>query len=271
MPIELVFLGTSAAIQVPSFHCTCEVCEAARRNPEHRRTRASVALLGEETVLIDASPDMEFQLEREAIRKVDRIFLTHWHFDHVWGLAALAEPASIDHWPPIEIYLPSQIVDTFNQQLWYMASQVELHPVEPGDVIELPDASWEVVKTTHTDHSVGYIIESTRRTAYLVDTAHPPKATMDRLVDLDLLILDATIDEIVYREGEARWKEFSLPEAVEFWREVGADECILSHLGCHRWIRGRLLAGLSHSERLEYEASIDDLRFAYDGMRVPLG
>jgi len=270
MSLELVFLGTNAAIQVPSFHCTCEVCEAARRNPEQRRTRASVALLGEETVLIDAGPDMELQLEREAIRKVDRIFLTHWHFDHVWGLAALGEPASIDHWPPVDIYLPSQIVDRFNQQLWYMAPQVELHPVEPGDVIELPDASWEVVKTTHTDDSVGYIIESTKRVAYLVDTSRPPEATMDRLVDLDLLILDATIDEIVYREGEARWNEFSLPEAVDFWREVGAEECILTHLGCHRWIEGRLLAGLSHFERLAYEENVDNLRFAYDGMRLSL-
>jgi hypothetical protein len=94
---------------------------------------------------------------------------------------------------------------------------------------------------------------------------------MDRLGDLDLLILDATIDEIVYREGEARWSEFSLPEAVEFWKQVGAERCILTHLGCHRWIEGKLLAGLSHSERLRYEEEVQNLRFAYDGMRVPIG
>jgi phosphoribosyl 1,2-cyclic phosphate phosphodiesterase len=271
MSLELLFLGTSAALQLPAFHCTCEVCEAARRNPGHRRTRASVALLGEETVLIDAGPDLEFQLEREMIRRLDRIFLTHWHFDHVWGLAALGEPASIEHWPPIDIYLPSQIVGRFNQQLGYMAARVELHPVEPGDVIELPDASWEVVKTKHTDHSVGYVIESSQRVAYLVDTACPPEATMDRLGDLALLILDATVDELVLDEGEQEWGEFSLPEAVEFWKEVGAEKCILTHLSCHRWIEGRLLAGLSHSERRGYEERVPNLRFAYDGMRVPLG
>ena len=36
-----------------------------------------MALLGEETVIIDASPDLPYQLEREGIRTVDRIFLTH--------------------------------------------------------------------------------------------------------------------------------------------------------------------------------------------------
>ena len=30
----LVFLGSSGAIQVPSFHCTCNVCQAAA--PIHR-------------------------------------------------------------------------------------------------------------------------------------------------------------------------------------------------------------------------------------------
>ena len=270
MSLELVFLGTSAALQVPSFHCTCEICESARQNPEERRTRASVAFLGEETVLIDAGPDMETQLEREAIRTLDRIFLTHWHFDHVWGLAALGDPASIGHWPPIDIYLPSQIVNIFNQQLGWLAAEIELHPVDPGDVIELPDATWEVVKTKHTDHSVGYIIESSQRVAYLVDTASPPKATLDRLNDLDLLILDATVDELVLGEGELKWNEFSLPEAVEFWGQVGAERCILTHLSCHRWIDGKLLAGLSYEERLDYERRENGLTFAHDGMRVSI-
>jgi len=268
MTLELIFLGTSAALQVPAFHCTCEICESARKNPGERRTRASVAMLGKETVLIDAGPDMEFQLEREAIRKLDRIFLTHWHFDHVWGLAALDEPISIERWPPVDIYLPSQIVDRFNQQLGYMSAKIELHPVEPGDVIELPDASWEVVKTTHTDHSVGFIVEASQRVAYLVDTAVPPEATMDRLDDIDLLILDATIDELVLSEGEPEWLEFSLPEAVEFWRRVGAERCILTHTSGHSWIRGELVAGLSHAERRRFEEGIENLRIAYDGMRV---
>ncbi len=115
--LRLVFLGTSGAIQVPSFHCSCAVCEAARANPHQRRTRASVALIGREIILIDASPDLEFQLEREGIRRVERIFITHWHFDHVGGLAALAEPSSHEPWPPIDIYLPQQDVQHFAQEL----------------------------------------------------------------------------------------------------------------------------------------------------------
>lgn len=79
----MVFLGFRGAIQVPSFNCTCRVCEEARREKRLQRTIASVALFGKESVIIDANPDLPSQLEREGIRKVDRVFLTHWYFDHI--------------------------------------------------------------------------------------------------------------------------------------------------------------------------------------------
>jgi len=85
---EIIFLGTAAALQLPSFHCNCETCQAARLNSRLSRTRSSLAILGEEnTILIDAGPDVAFQLNREGIQKVDAIFITHWHYDHVGGLS----------------------------------------------------------------------------------------------------------------------------------------------------------------------------------------
>ena len=266
---ELVFLGTSGAIQVPSFHCSCKVCEAARSNPRHHRTRASVALIDKEVVLIDASPDLEFQLEREGIKHVDRIFITHWHFDHISGLAALGEPSSLAKWPPIEIYLPYQVMYHFEQELEYMKNKVNLHPVQPGDTFKLPDAIFEVVKTNHTDHSVGFVVESSKRFAYLVDGVMPPSETMNRLKNLDLLILEATVDELLTREGET-WLNFSLQQAVDCWKLIGTERCILTHLSCHSWKYSELVAGLSYSERLEYETKVPGLEFAYDGMRVTL-
>jgi phosphoribosyl 1,2-cyclic phosphate phosphodiesterase len=261
----LVFLGSSGAIQVPAFFCLCQTCEAARHNPAQRRTRASAALLGREITLVDASPDLEFQLEREGIRHVDRVFITHWHWDHVAGLAALDTPVSIAQGPPLEVYLPYQVVGHFDQELAYMSKQVNVHPLRPGDRVELPDATWEAVKTTHTDDSIGFIVEASRRVAYLVDGTTPPPATLERLVGLDILILEATVDSL-----DEQWQLFTPPEAVRCWQQTGAKECILTHLSCHRWKEGQLLAGLSADERQEYEKATPGLRFAYDGMTVTL-
>jgi len=266
---ELVFLGSSGAIQVPSFHCSCRVCQAARENPKQRRTRASIALIGEEVALIDASPDLEFQLERESIRQIDRIFITHWHFDHVWGLAALGEPSSLANWSRIDVYLPRRVAYHFDQELAYMKNRVNVHTIRPGDRIELSDATWEVVKTTHTPDSVGFIVESSQRFAYLVDGVMPPSETLERLKDLNFVILEATVDELLPKEGE-KWVNFSLQQAIDCWKRIGAEKCILTHLSCHSWKKGRLVAGLSESERLEVEARNPGLKFSHDGMRMKL-
>lgn len=197
------------------------------------------------------------------------MFLTHWHFDHVWGLAELVEPAFCSKWPPVDVYLPRGTVGYFQNAMGYMRDSVALHPVDPGDVIELPDSAWEVVKTNHTESRVGYIVNSRKRLAYLLDSYVPPKATVERLKGVHILVLGA-FDELVLREGEERWLHFSLPEAVDFWGQVGAETCILSHLACHGYVNGEIVAGLLDSERCEFESKFDGLRFAHDGMRIQL-
>jgi phosphoribosyl 1,2-cyclic phosphate phosphodiesterase len=261
---ELLFLGTSAAIQVPAFFCPCQVCEAARSDAAQRRTRACAALLGQEVTLIDASPDIEAQLERERIQRMDNISVTHWHWDHIAGLAAFAEPSGIKHWPPIDLYLPREVAHHIDQDLGYMQKRFNVIPTQPGDRFELLDGTWEVVKTTHTPHSVGFAVEATRRFAYLVDGVIPPPETLARLQDLDLVILEATVDELDV-EG---WFNFSLEAAVDCWRQIGAQRCILTHYSSHSWRQGDLVAGLSHHERLAYEAQTPGLEFAREGTRV---
>jgi|GEM_PF-465212 len=267
--VELIFLGSSGAVQVPFFYCECGVCEDARTNPENRRTRASVALLGKETVLIDASPDIELQLDRERLTSIDRIFITHWHFDHVGGLGALGLPASVAGWPRIEIYIPHQVAFHFDQELSYMKRHVNVHPISAGDTFELLDGLWEVVKTTHTEESVGFVVSSSRKFAYLVDGVEPPPETIDRLKDIDLLILDAIVDELIPGPGEV-WYHFSTAEAAQFWKKLGTRECILTHIACHNWDKGRLTPGMSNQERVQFESENPGLSFAYDGMRIRL-
>ncbi len=162
--------------------------------------------------------------------------------------------------------MPAQSAFHFDQELAYFKRWIELHPVQPGDRIELPDAAWEVVKTTHTEDSVGFIVRTGRkRLAYLVDSFTPPPATMARLADLDLVILEGTFDE-----HDEQWQIFILPQAVECWRRIGCPECTLTHVSCHSWREDCLVAGLSHEQRQAFERATPGLRFAHDGMVVGL-
>ncbi|MHA2213583.1 MAG: MBL fold metallo-hydrolase, partial [Candidatus Thorarchaeota archaeon] len=123
---EIVFLGTAAAITLPAFFCSCSTCEDARKNPSLRRTRSSLALIGEETTIIDVGPDIEHQLEREGIRTVDNIFITHWHYDHFWGLPGFFEPVSISKWGRIQLYGTIDIIGRFERDYGEMKEWFEL-------------------------------------------------------------------------------------------------------------------------------------------------
>ena len=263
--LELVFLGTGAAITLPAFFCTCATCEYARRIPENRRTRSAVALLGNETTIIDVGPDIEHQLEREGIRTVDNIFITHWHYDHIGGLLGLGEPVSISKWGTIHLYGTEDVIGRIEREYGWLKQWFELHTIKVGDMIQTDDASWKVVKTTHTQHSVGFIVNTGTKFAYLVDGVIPPLETTKELVELDLLITEATMDFL-----DEEWVNFKLDDAVAFWKLTEIPECILTHLSCHGWKDGKLVAGLTPDERKEYERKYQNLRFAYDGMRVSL-
>lgn len=273
--LNLTFLGTSGGIQVPSFHCSCRTCEDARKNPKLRRTRASVVISGQENVLIDAGPDIEFQLEREKIRFVDRIFLTHWHYDHCFGLGAFQELESHGIWKKsvIDLYLPEEDLKYFeNIGFSWTKGGYNLHPLNPGDIIKLTDVVIEVVKTTHSVDSVGYIITSPNlKFGYLVDGIIPPEITVNRLkeIEMDFIILEGTIDELILPEG-VQWYNFSIHEAVAFWKSLNVPECILTHASFHSWNINRLVAGMTSGERKTFEKKNPGLSFAYDGLRLDI-
>jgi len=266
MSVELIVLGSGAGMPLPLPFCECSTCQAARADPTLRRSRSSLAIHGRQTTLIDTGPDFELQLERESLRRVDNILITHWHYDHIAGLAALGEMPRLAGWPPVHIYLPALAASHFEQELAYTRRNVVLHPLDPGDTFTLADAQVEVVKTNHTRDSQGYILDTGTRWAYLGDGTVPPEASMARLNRLELLFLEATVDDL----DLPSWSNQSLAQAVALWQRSGARRCLLTHLTCHRFLEGRLKAGLSAAERAAWAACYPGLGVARDGMRLAL-
>jgi ribonuclease BN (tRNA processing enzyme) len=106
-------------------------------------------------------------------------------------------------------------------------------------------------------------VETKTKFAYLVDGVVPPPETISRLDDVDLLIVESTMDSL-----DVEWHNFKLDDAVEFWKQTGISRCVLTHLSCHGWKEGQLIAGLTASERRDFEKAHPSLTFAYDGMRI---
>ena len=87
----VTFLGTGTSMGVPSLGCGCAVCTST--DPHDKRLRPSILVRWpcpegscERVVLIDTGPDFREQALRTGIKRVDAVFYTHSHADHILGL-----------------------------------------------------------------------------------------------------------------------------------------------------------------------------------------
>ena len=65
--------------------CGCPVCTS--NDPHNNRTRSSVLIeVNGANILIDTTPELRLQAIRENVSRVDAVFFTHAHADHIFGL-----------------------------------------------------------------------------------------------------------------------------------------------------------------------------------------
>ena len=86
--MEITLLGTGDTTGTPTPQCDCDTCQRAR-DLNVERSRFSVHVRNErtdESLLIDASPDLRSQLLTHDVPLPDAIVISHIHFDHLDGL-----------------------------------------------------------------------------------------------------------------------------------------------------------------------------------------
>lgn len=83
--MKITILGSGTSHGVPVVGCDCHVCRS--KNSKDKRLRCSALItFGDENYLIDVGPDFRQQALKNKITKLDGVFLTHSHADHVHGI-----------------------------------------------------------------------------------------------------------------------------------------------------------------------------------------
>ena len=83
--MRLTFLGTGTSFGVPVIGCDCETCTSS--DPRDRRSRHAALLESDGgTLRVDTPPELRLQLVDAGVKRIDAVWYTHAHADHVHGV-----------------------------------------------------------------------------------------------------------------------------------------------------------------------------------------
>lgn len=159
--MEITFLGTSSAV--------------------HSQTRSHPAIalkfLGE-VMLFDCGEATQKQLLFAKISpmKIDKIFITHFHGDHILGLPGLLQSMNFrGRESPLSIYGPKgidKVMDAIKSLLFTdFDFPIEIHEVENGKIVETDGYIIMAQRVNHNVISFAYSVEEKKRPQFLRDKA----------------------------------------------------------------------------------------------------
>lgn len=252
--MKVIVLGCATSTGVPIIGCPCTVCTST--NPKNKRTRCSLFIeYRGKNILIDSSTDLRFQALRHNITRLDAVLYTHSHADHTHGIDELRTFNFMNDMV-IPCYGNEFTINNLKKNFAYIFDGVysaggkpklELNVVE--NEFSFDGISVIPVEIEHHKWMIlGYRIGNV---AYLTDCSGIPEESMEKLKDLDLLIISA----LRYREHPAH---FNIEQAISITQKIDPKLAVFTHMG-HEVEYDTLLSELP-----------DNIVPAYDGMEVEI-
>lgn len=253
--MQLICLGVGSSAGTPVIGCRCATCLSIDNRNKRSRCSSAFVMSGGEVLLIDTGPDLRSQALRENLTRVDAVFYTHTHADHIHGIDDLRAFCQLQK-QQIPLYGNQSAMEHIRGKFAYALR-------EPADYWDLPILSaneitgpFELfgkritpIPVKHGRSNIlGYRIGDV---AYITDASEIPESSLELLQGLDAMFLDC----LRYKPHHTH---MNLEQSLGYANLIQANDTYLIHM----------------THELEYETLSSQLppsvHVAFDGLRLSL-
>ncbi len=245
--------GTGGSCGTPVIGCDCSICVSDNPKNKRLRTCAMLAYQGKH-ILVDVGPDFRYQALCHKIKKIDGLFLTHIHYDHIAGLDEL-RIFNFKQKGAIPCVLSSDSMNGMLKRFDYIFDKesnshtVQIDPIvleeDYGNIdflgLPITFVSYYQIGMKVTGIRIGDL-------AFISDIKEYTPEIYDYLKGVKTAVIGAISS---FPPSEAH---MSFSDAIAFSKKIGAEKTYLTHL-CHS------VDYIKDSEKLPENTFI-----AYDGM-----
>jgi len=247
---KITFLGTGTSQGIPVIGSTHPVCLSS--NIKDKRLRSSVLIETENlSFTIDCGPDFRQQMLKVQCERLDGVLFTHEHADHTAGIDDI-RPYFFRQ-GDIAVFAGARVIESLKKRFGYIfnsenkypgAPSVRVSKIDKRSSFQLGDLKIIPVEVMHNRLSVlGYRIGNF---AYLTDVKTIASEEMDKLNDLDVLVLNCL-------RIETHPTHLNLKEALKIIDDLKPKKTYFTHISHYLGFHDEVDAKLPDNVFLAYD------------------